>query len=144
MSSGGFTDYYNDRTCTPLYWAKSRIVGSLGGMAAIEQKYGIFDFGGERDLDQAFDRTRDLIVNNCFSGFNLHCNSYKDSERLKSEQEQAVSAEVEKFYRKAKEIISLNQEFFEKVAVALAQKKLLSAVDIKQIKSECEIVPVTL
>lgn len=144
VSSGGFTDCYNDRTCTPLYWAKSRIVGALGGMAAIEQKYGIFDFGGERDLDQAFDRTRELIVNNCFSGFNLHCNGYNDSERLKSEQEQAVSAEVEKFYRKAKEIISLNQEFFEKIAMALAQKKLLSAVDIKQIKSECTIVPVSI
>lgn len=144
VSSGGFTDYYNDRTCTPLYWAKSRIVGALGGMAAIEQKYGIFDFGGERDLDQAFDRTRDLIVNNCFSGFNLHCNGYNDSERLKSEQEQAVSAEVEKFYRKAKEIISLNQEFFEKIAMALAKKKLLSAVDIQQIKNKCEIVPVAL
>ena len=143
-TKGGFTDYYNDRTCTPLHWAKSRIVGSLGGIAAIEQKYGIFDFGGERDLDQAFDRTKELIANNCYSGFHLHCNGYDDSERLRSEQEQAVSVEVEKFYRKAKEIISLNQEFFEKVAVALAQKKLLSAVDIKQIKSECEIVPVTL
>jgi cell division protease FtsH len=143
-AKGGFTDYYNDRTCTPLHWAKSRIIGSLGGIAAIEQKYGIFDFGGERDLDQAFDRTRDLIVNNCFSGFNLHCNGYNDSERLKSEQEQAVSAEVEKFYRKAKEIISLNQDFFEKIAKTLAEKKLLSAVDIKQIKSECKVVPVTL
>ena len=143
-AKGGFTDYYNDRTCTPLHWAKSRIVGSLGGIAAIEQKYGIFDLGSERDLDQAFDRTKELIVNNCYSGFYLHCNGYYDSERLKSEQEQAVAAEVEKFYRKAKEIISLNQEFFEKVAVSLAQKKLLSAVDIKQIKNECEIVPVAL
>ena len=143
-AKGGFTDYYNDRTCTPLHWEKSRIIGSLGGIAAIEQKYGIFDIGGERDLDQAFDRTKDLIINNCFSGFNLHSGGYDDSERLKSEQEQAVSAEVEKFYRKAKEIISLNQEFFEKIAIALAQKKLLSAVDIKQIKSECKIVPVSL
>ena len=35
-------------------------------------------------------------------------------------------------------------EFFEKIAVALAKKKLLSAVDIKAIKSECKIVPVAL
>lgn len=143
-ASGGFTDYYNDRTCTPLYWAKSRIIGALGGMAAIEQRYGIFDAGCERDLDQAFGMTKDLVVNNCISGFHLHCNGYEDSERLKSEQEQAVAAEVEKFYRKAKEIISLNHEFFEKIAVALAEKRLLSAVDIKKIKSECEIVPVVL
>lgn len=143
-TSGGFTDYYNDRTRTPLYWAQSRIIGALGGMAAIEQKYGIFDAGCERDLDQAFDRTRDLVVNNCTSGLHLHCNGYEDSPRLKSEQEQAVSAEVEKYYRKAKEIISLNYEFFERIAVALAEKRLLSAVDIQKIKSECKIVSVAL
>ena len=142
--SGGFTDYYNDKSQSTLYWNKSRIVGSLGGIAAIEQKYGIFDVGGERDLDQAFDRTKNLIVNTCISGFHLHCNGYEDTESLKSEQEKAVAAEVEKFYRKAKEIISLNFEFFEKIAAALAKKKLLSAVDIQKIKSECKIVPVAL
>ena len=128
-ASGGFTDYYNDRTRSPLYWKKSRIIGALGGMAAI---------------DQAFDRTRDLVVNNCISGLHLHCNGYEDSERLKSEQEQAVSAEVEKFYRKAKEILSLNHEFFENITTALAEKMLLSAGDIQRIKSKCEIVPVVL
>ena len=46
--------------------------------------------------------------------------------------------------RKAKEIISLNFEFFEKIAAALAKKRLLSAVDIQKIKSECKIVPVAL
>jgi len=141
---GGFINYYNDETCAPLYWAKSRIIGALGGMAAIEQKYGIFDLGCERDLENAFDRTKELVVNNCISGFHLHCNGYEDSEHLKAEQEQAVSAEIEKFYRKAKEIISLNHDFFEKIAAALAEKKLLSAVDIQKIKSECTIVPVVL
>ncbi len=142
--SGGFTDYYNTKEHSPLYWAKSRIVGALGGIAAIEQKFGILDVGGEHDLDQAFDNTMRLVVNTCTSGFHLHSSGYGDTECLKSEQEKAISAEVEKFYRKAKEIISLNAEFFEKVAVALAKKKLLSAVDIQKIKSECKIVPVAL
>lgn len=142
--SGGFTDYYNTKEHSPLYWNKSRIVGALGGIAAIEQKFGIFDVGGERDLDYAFDSTKNLIVNTCISGLHLHSYGYEDSERLKSEQERAVAAEVEKFYRKAKEIISLNIEFFEKVASALAKKKLLSAVDIQKIKSECKIVHVAL
>ena len=142
--SGGFTDYYNDHSFAPLYWSKSRIIGALGGVAAIEQKFGIFDAGCDRDLDFAFDRTRDLVVNNCVCGLHLHNNRYEDSQRLWSEQEQAVSAEVEKYYRKAKEIISLNMEFFEKVAATLAKKRLLSAVDIKQIKSECKITPVAL
>ena len=63
---------------------------------------------------------------------------------MKSAQEPVISGEVERYYRKAKEIITLNAEYFEKVAVALAQKKLLSTVDMQRIKSECKIVPVAL
>ena len=141
---GGFTSYYNDNKQTPIYWKKSRIIGSLGGVAAVEQKFGISDIGCEPDLDQAFDMTRDLIVNTCISGFHLHAAGYRDSQRLMSVQEEAVAAEVEKYYRKAKEILSSNWEFFEKIAAALAQKKLLSAVDIQKIKNECRIVTMSI
>lgn len=143
-NSGGFTAYYNERNTTPLYWTKSRIVGSLGGMAAIEQKFGIFDAGNSRDLDQAFDATKDLVVSNCVCGLHLHKNMYEDSQHLWSAQEQAVSAEVEKYYRKAKEILSANSEFLNKVAEALEKKKLLVMADIKAIKETCAIVPVAL
>lgn len=141
---GGFTSYYNDNSKSPLYWNKSRIIGSLGGIAAIEQKFGISDIGCERDLDQAFGMTRELLVNTCINGFYLHTAEYSDSQRLMSEQEQAVAAEIEKYYRKAKEILSSNWDFFEKIAAALAQRKLLSAVDIQLIKNECKVVPVSL
>lgn len=140
---GGFTDYYNDRTYDPLYWEKSRIIGSLGGIAAVEQKFGVIDAGNERDLDQAFERVRDLVMNKCTSGLHLYSSGF-DSARLSSDQEQAAVIEVERYYRKAKEILARNSEFFEKIAAALAKKRLLSAVDIRKIKSECTIVPVTL
>lgn len=48
------------------------------------------------------------------------------------------------WYRKAKEILSTNWDFFEKLAAALAEKKLLSAVDIEKIQGECRIIPVAL
>ena len=141
---GGFTAYYNERNTTPLYWTKSRIVGSLGGMAAIEQKFGFFDAGNSRDLDQAFEGAKDLVVSNCVCGLHLHKNMYEDSQHLWSAQEQAVSAEVEKYYRKAKEILSANSEFLNKIAEALEKKKLLVMADIKAIKETCTIVPVAL
>ena len=141
---GGFTAYYNDRSTPPLYWLKSRVVGALGGMAAIEQIFGIFDAGNSSDLDIAFDRTRILVESNCTCGLHLHRNRFEDSERLTSDQEQAVASEVEKFYMKAKEIIALNREFLEKVADALAKKKILVMADIKEIKESCRIVPVSL
>lgn len=142
---GGFTAYYSDGTGAPLYESKAHIVRSLGGIAAAEQKYGVFDAGGKRDLDQAFAAMKDLVVNKCISGLHLHQDEYDgDSEALKREQEYAVSAEVEKHFRKAKEILSLNMEFLDRVAAALAEKRLLSAADIREIKRECVIVPVAL
>lgn len=86
--------------------------------------------------------TRDLLVNACIKGFSLYEGRYADSERILSDREQAVAAEIENYYRKAKEIISANWDFFEKLASALAEKKLLSAVDIQNIKRECRIVSV--
>ena len=141
QEEGGFTSYYRDPGNSLLEWSKSRIIASLGGMAAMEQKYGIPDIGGNRDLAQAFEKTRDLLVNACIKGFSLFESCYADSERILSDREQAIAAEMENYYRKAKEILSANWEFFEKLAAALAEKKLLSAVDIQKIRGECQIVP---
>ena len=141
---GGFTSYHVDRSKTPLYLAKTRIASSLAGMAAIEQVFGIFDAGNSYDLNQAFDTAKSLVVNNCVCGFHLHKNEYEDSDQLLNAQEQAVSAEVEQYYRKAKEILSCNKDFFNKLAEALAKKGFLAMSDIQQIKESCEIIPVAL
>ena len=142
--SGGFTDYYNDRKTNPFYWQRSRIVSTLAGMAAVEQVFGVFDTGNSRDIDQAFSAVKELVVSNCICGFHLHQNGYEDSQNLWSAQEQAISAEVEKYYKKAKEILASNKEFFEKLAVALSNKGFLAMADIKEIKDSCEIRPVCL
>lgn len=142
---GGFTSFYNDNSKTALYWEKSRIVGALGGAAAVEQKFGIWDLGCQKDLDQAFDKTFDFVGDSCYCGFSLHGASFrKYSEHLLAGQEQAAAAEVEKYYRKAKEILGQNSGFLEKVADALTKKQLLSAVDIRKIREDCAVVPVTL
>ena len=117
----------------------SRILGALGGMAAVEQKFGIVESGSSRDLAHAFDKVRELVVDDCVCGFSLYSRGFHDSAELVSHQEQAIATEVEKYYRKAKEIISLNADFFEKVAVELAKKKLLHTADIQRIKAECTI-----
>ena len=141
---GGFTDYYNNKTHTPLYWLKSRVISSLSGIAAVEQKYGILDVGGERDIEQAYHVVQDLVTNKCINGLRLYSKGYEESECLRVEQEKIISAEIEKFYHKAKEIIARNREFLDKIAVALAEKKLLTAVDVQKIKSECKIYQVAI
>lgn len=142
--SNGFTSCYNDRSISQIKWNQSRIICALGGMAAVEQKTGVVDGGSNRDLDQAFALADDLVGNSCVCGFSLHANGYRDSEELKTRQGQAVASEIERYYRKAKEILSLNNAFFERLSSELAQKGLLSATDIQRIKAESGIVPVAL
>lgn len=141
----GFVSFYNMEEVEHTYWLRGRVIGSLGGMAATEQRFGIADAGAERDLDQAFDMVDDMVGNTCVCGFALHAaNRHGDSEELQAKREQAIAAEVEKYYRKAKEILSLNREFLDKTAEALARTSLLTAKDVQRIKAECTIVPVTI
>ena len=142
QDEGGFTSYYRTPGMSLLDWQKSRIVSALGGPAAMEQKFGLPDIGCSSDLDHAFDKVRELLSDTCINGFSFYSRGYSESEHLKASLEQAVAAEVERYYRKVKEIISANREFFEKLAAALAEKKLLSAVDIEKIRGECRVVPV--
>lgn len=144
FSSGGFTTLYRNRNELPLQRQMKRVVGALGGMAATEQKFGITDSGTTRDLNHAFRVTMGMIENECICGFDLHKNGYDDSEALKNRREQATAIQVEKYYRKAKEILSLNWEFLEKLARELAEQKILDTADVQKIKSECKITPVNL
>lgn len=140
---GGFTACYNDNSKSSLYWDKSRILTFLGGMAAVEQKFGIQDYGSSGDLANALDYVKKFVMAKGLCGFQYY-SLVRPSPELQYRQEQVVATEVEKYYHKAKEILSLNAEFFEKVASALSRKGLLSACDLQQIKSECSIIPVSI
>lgn len=140
---GGFTSYYDNPHVHPAYLAKGKIIASLGGMAATEQVYGLHDYGASRGLDQVFDIIRKLVVNDCICGFHLHSGGCRDSEELIARQEQAVAAEVEKAYRKAKEILADSREFLDTIAAELTRKEFLTALDVKRIKSGCRIAPVS-
>lgn len=144
QEEGGFTRDYREPGSSLLEGRKKRIITSLGGMAAMEQKFGLPDVGCASDLNYAFDKVRNLLSDTCINGFSFYTRGYSDSERRMADRDQAVAAEVERYYRKAKEILSANWDFFEKLAVTLAEKKLLSAVDIQKIREECQIVPVAI
>lgn len=56
-----------------------------------------------------------------------------------AQQEQAIAAEIEKYYRKAKEILAANRDFFERIEQELAEKKLLTMRDLTRIRGECDM-----
>ena len=139
---GGFTSYYNDNTVSPLRWQQSRALAALGGMAALEQKYGIEDIGNSEDLDQAHRILMDLVSENAICGFRFLDSPYRNSGDLTSDQEKVVVSELERYYRRTKQLLSLNSAFLEKVAAALAEKELLTAQDIRAIREECTVLRV--
>ena len=137
----GFTSYYGSTAVSPIKRQQNRVISSLGGAAALEQKFGIVDPGATDDISQAFRMVQSLVRDYCSCGFHLYGRGYRDSEDMQARGEQAVASEVERYYKKAKEIIAQNSEFFEKIAKALAEKKLLGTEEIREIKKSCRIVP---
>ena len=112
----------------------------LAGRAATELKYGILDPGASKDLGEAFGIVENLVGNLCFSGFDLHeSEDRRSSEALTVRQEAAVAAEIERNYRRVKEMLCNNRSFLEAIAEALAQKGVLSAADIRQIRERCAV-----
>lgn len=140
---GGFTSYYRGDFSASAENQQSIILRSLGGMAALEQKFGIVDTGTAGDLEKAFHSTWYLVTENCICGFHLHSNDFDSSDDLTAKQEQATAAEIERFYRKAKVILSQNLPLLDAIAKELSVKGVLTASDIRQIRSNCRCVPVS-
>ena len=133
----------NDRD--PLYNYQADIIRSLAGRAAVELKYSRFDMGAARDLDDAFNSVRKLVEDLCYSGFGLYAYGRRqDSQTLAASQEAAISAEVDRYYRKTKEILSRNMDFLDAVAQGLAEKGVLMAEDIRKLREAHTITPVTI
>ena len=134
----GFTVYTPSAKRNTLEEQKWHIIASLGGRAALEVRFGLFDMGSGRDLDKAFQAARDLIENQCFGGFSLYCYR-EDSQKLKESQEAATAAAMEEYYRKAKEILCANLPFLEALAHELAKKGVLTAAEIRVIREGCSV-----
>lgn len=132
---GGFVSANYPKDRNPIHKQKNKAMVTLGGMASIEQTFGIHDGGACNDLDRAFGIVNDLIKNQCISGFHLH-GDYENSPDLLHKQETAVSSEVDRLYRKTKEIIAANKEFLDRLAAELLENEILDMYDIERIKNE--------
>lgn len=138
----GFTASADMEERCPNERQQAEIIAALGGMAAVEQCFCVSDSGCSHDLECAFGMTEDLVKNHCVAGFHLY-SSGRDSEALQYKQEETVAHEVERYYRKAKEILSLNTEFLNALAEAMLEKKTLSMLDVERIKAACPLTAVS-
>ena len=142
---GGFTSYSNggDGKICSVEGRYGHICSSLGGMAALEQKFGVTDIGVSHDIEQAFTSISGLITENCAVGFD-HYAEYRCSDKMTEKNETAAAAEMNRLYRKTKEILAKNRDLLDGIAKMLCDKGVITAADISKIKENCRIVSVAL
>ena len=138
-SKGGFTAYSGFDDSLIVSDRKKEIAGALGGIAAIDQKFGIRSAGGSRDLAKAFDMMKELVVDHCIFGLEYYSDQ-EDSFERKAKQENRISAEVDRLYQQAKMILAANVSFLDAVATALATKGVITARDIAVLR-EAYVLP---
>lgn len=129
---GGFV-----HNCKVLPDSYEAIIG-LGGKAAVEMRYaGQIPDGCASDIKRVVNRIREATAKEGTLGFSLldveSGSSAGMSESLNARSEAAVQMELERCYNKAKNILSANQAFFEKITEAFLEKKTLLYSDIQSI-----------
>lgn len=137
-SFGGVTScFYIDSA--DMRWQKSRVVTTLGGMAAMEQKLGFVGAGSYKDIREASSMLKSMMANEGIAGFGLIGYGYNTSQELKHLQETANSALLNQYYLKAKEIIAKNPEFLSKVTEKLLYDNVITMEDIERLRETCTI-----
>ena len=110
-NSGGITsvrkpDDYNFNVVAQ----ENEVIRSLGGKAATEMIYGTFDLGCIDDLQRALDLVTIFVDNYCAYGFDAFegCNP---SQYLLESKDRKVAKEMDRYYRKSKQILAENRDF---------------------------------
>ena len=115
-------------------------ITALGGKAAVEMQYaGQIAEGCSEDLRRAVDCIREAAATEGTMGFSLldveSSTSNRMSDSLNAHSEEAVQAELERYYGRAKDLLAQNEVFLEKITEALVTKKTLLYSDIQAIHS---------
>ena len=109
------------------------LIQKLSGKAATEVVLGIIDVGCSDDMRKAFSIIDNYIDSLCAYGFDTY-ESGDASENLRAKKEQLVALEMNKYYQRAKKLVSENREFLDKVTDALLKKRTLTQGEIKRIR----------
>ena len=139
----GLTSYCHSSKWEDTSTEMDEVMLALAGMAATDHKLGSPDTGCSEDVSKAVRIIKHAVEYNCRYGFGLsHIGApwEENSQDLNRMQETVVSAKLEEGLRKAKEILVMNNDFYEAVAEALAEKCILTQKDIKTIREQFSIV----
>ena len=138
-NSGGITsvrkpDDYNFSVVAK----ENEIIRSLGGKAATEMIYGTFDLGCDGDLHTAFDLVTTFVDDYGAYGFNAFERG-NSSQYLLESKDRKVAEEMDRHYRKSKQILAENRDFFDDMVKELLEEKTLTKKQIRSIRDSVVI-----
>lgn len=114
---------------------KADIMISLASAAALDITFGRIDLGAHRDVEGSLQTLDTVFDLGGFAGLSLAENAYeRNSESLRERREVAGSMIAELYYQEAKELLCKNRTFLEAIAKALAEKVVITAIDIAEIR----------
>ena len=117
-----------------------RVICGLAGNAALEQRFGSAETGAAGDLEQAVEYLREAVENEAYCGFPMLRSHHMVSNERLSAIETAVSLQLQQLYSEAKRLLSSNMRFLNAVTEELLDKGLLTAKDIRRLKTACGFV----
>ena len=124
-------DYFKD-----IEFMENRVMSLLGGKAANEIAFGVYDVGCNDDLHRAYNVVSRFIDDYCILGFNNWEGITIDgSDSLRNRKETLVSYQMQQYYNKVKKLLINNKSFLDELANELVVKKTITKNDIKSIKS---------
>lgn len=137
---GGVCSGHKPTDCSNDVWNDVNLMAGMGGRAASEVFFGAPDEGSSEDLRRVTRLVMEKAEAASIPGSPLATPApYQMSDDFKQRMERLADAEMRRYYRKAKEIISANREFVEKLADAIAVNEYLVSSDIQAIKETCGI-----
>ncbi len=132
-NKGGFAAYEDRETRYSLSKKKAEIMGGLGGLSGVEQKFGFRSVGGISDLSDAYEQMKHLVVDQCIFGMEYY-SDFRNSPELMAKQERRTTEELERLYQQAKTILAANMPLLDAVARELATKGVITAHDIAELE----------
>ena len=100
--------------------------------------YGTFDLGCDGDLHTAFDLVTTFVDDYGAYGFNAFERG-NSSQYLLESKDRKVDKEMDRYYRKSKQIIAENRGFFDAMVQELLKEKTLTKKQIRSIRDSIVI-----
>ena len=132
----GFVRYYrSDEKSESAEYEEIKIKASLSGKAAIELVFGEAAVGVVGDLQNAFEKAKRLVDNQCVYGFQNWIEdkytTYVDENRNRT-----MAMLLEKNYLEAKKLLASHRDLLDKMAAELLEKTTLVRADVQRIMNE--------